>query len=305
MTLSYLEQALEYRDNYEAKVAEAANYIKPFLQDKPEFGLTLGSGLGNLSNLVENQKVIRYSEIPNFPLTTIPGHEGNLIIGSISQVPIIVLKGRKHYYEVADLPFNNGILQVIFPIHVLAELGIPNYFSTNAAGGLNYNLKVGDFLLIQSHINLLPNPLLGKYHNFRRVDNKQRISRFQPMNSTYDPKLTEILEEAAYINKNKAFIGVYIGVTGPSYETEAECIAFRDSLGADAVGMSTTGENIVAKNRGMKIVSLSLITNVISINGTNATSHEEVKSVLENLETNNKIALTIKDFFRLYKEGWY
>ena len=125
------------------------------------------------------------------------------------------------------------------------------------------------------------------------------------MNSTYDPKLTEILEEAAYINKNKAFIGVYIGVTGPSYETEAECIAFRDSLGADAVGMSTTGENIVAKNRGMKIVSLSLITNVISINGTNATSHEEVKSVLENLETNNKIALTIKDFFRLYKEGWY
>ena len=144
MTLSYLEQALEYRDNYEAKVAEAANYIKPFLQDKPEFGLTLGSGLGNLSNLVENQKVIRYSEIPNFPLTTIPGHEGNLIIGSISQVPIIVLKGRKHYYEVADLPFNNGILQVIFPIHVLAELGIPNYFSTNAAGGLNYNLKVGE-----------------------------------------------------------------------------------------------------------------------------------------------------------------
>src|SRR3989344_1078336 len=191
------EQALDFRDHYERKVAEAADYIKNKLgNSKPVFGIVLGSGLGDLASSIEDAAVIAYEDIPNFPTTTIPGHEGKLLIGKIEGVPVIGLKGRKHYYEVADEPFNAGILQTVFPVHVLANLGVPNYFVTNAAGGLNQDYAVGDIMILRSHINFLPNALLGRHHDFSRVDDTGQVWRFQPMNGAYDPELTAMIKQA-------------------------------------------------------------------------------------------------------------
>jgi purine-nucleoside phosphorylase len=294
-----LEQAIEYRDNYEKKVIEAANFVKKRIGElKPSFGIVLGSGLGNLADFIEHKIEIPYSKIPNFPKTTVEGHEGKLIIGEIENIPIIALKGRKHYYEVADEPFNTGILQVVFPVHVLASLGVSNYFVTNAAGALNQKYKIGDIMAIKSHINLIPNPLLGRHHNFNRVNNGKRVSRFEPMDEAYDSLLRGMLVSAA---KKQVHEGNYLALTGPTYETEAESIAFR-KMGADTVGMSSVPEVIVAKNRGMKVVGFSCITNVIDENGKNATSHDEVKSILENSEIKKRLTNTLKNFFRIYEE---
>lgn len=319
-----LEQAFDFRDNYERKVAEAADYIRPFLRStNPVFGIVLGSGLGDLVESIKTAVVIPYGEIPNFPTTTIAGHEGKMLIGEIAGVPIIGLKGRKHYYEVADEPFNAGILQTVFPVHVLADLGVGNYFVTNAAGGLNLNYHVGDIMVIRSHINLLPNPLLGRHHGFGKVDGTGQVWRFQPMNSAYqrrsksDKELTRLLLEAGGRRNSygiggklsdlmfsmglaKRFVheGVYLAVTGPTYETEAECIAFRDGFKADAVGMSTTPEVIIAINRGMKVVGMSCITNVIAADGTNNTSHDEVKAVLESSQIKDRLLSIVTNFFK-------
>lgn len=304
MSLQRLEQALDFRDNYEVKVAGAVDYVRNKLGNhKPVFGVVLGSGLGDLADSIEGATVISYGEIPNFPTTTVPGHEGKMLIGELERVPVIGLKGRKHYYEVADEPFNNGILQAVFPVHVLADLGVGNYFVTNASGGLNKNYNVGDIMILRSHINLLPNALLGRHHDFSRVDGLGQVWRFQPMNGAYDPALTEILRQAGSAHKGHVHEGVYLAVTGPTYETEGESVAFRDGLKVDAVGMSTTPEVIVARNRGMKAVGISCITNVIAADGTNATNHEEVKAILESPEVKYRLSSTVREFFRLYRES--
>lgn len=285
--------------DYEKNVKEAANYIKKYLKIIPEFGIVLGSGLGGLTDSIKVEKIIDYKDIPNFPITTIQGHEGKLFIGYLEDVLVIGLKGRKHYYEVADDPINTGILQVVFPVHVLAELGIKNYFVTNAAGGLNQKYKVGDIMVIKSHINLIPNPLLGRKHDFKRID-QQEIFRFQPMNQAYDPKLRKLLLNSC-LDKKNIHEGTYLALTGPSYETESECIAFRDGLKVDCVGMSTSPEVIVARNRGMNVVGMSCITNKIEKDGTNATNHEEVKKILESQKIKNRLNNTVKNFFKSYK----
>jgi purine-nucleoside phosphorylase len=303
MIINALEKALDFRDKYEKKVMEAAEYIKSRIGDKkPVFGLVLGSGLGNLADVIENQVIIPYNQIPNFPTTTVVGHDGKLIIGSLEGVHLAGLKGRKHYYEVADEPFNNGILQVVFPVHVLAELGVKNYFTTHAAGGLNPEYKVGDMMVINSHISLLPNPLLGREHNFKRVDNNEETLRFQPMHEAYDDKLKELLIKAGKDYEEHVHEGVLLAVSGPTYETHAEAIAYRKALGADAAGMSVPPEVIVARNRGMKIVAFSCITDVIKEDGTNATTHEEVMSVLHSPEIKKRFESIVKTFFRLYRE---
>jgi len=299
--LEKLTQALDYQNNYERKVREAADYVKNKLGGhQPVFGLVLGSGLGDLAESIEDATAIPYSEIPHFPITTIVGHEGKMLIGNLKGVPIIGLKGRKHYYEVADEPFNTGILQTVFPVHVLAELGVKNYFVTNAAGGLNLNYLIGDPMIINTHINLLPNPLLGRHHEFK-VENHQRVERFQPMNQDYDSELSQLLWIAS---GQKARFGTYLAVTGPSYETKGESIAFRDGWKADAVGMSTANEVIIAKNRGMKVVGFSCITNKIAADGTNATNHEEVKAILNSSEVRKQLSDTVKWFFKLYKKDF-
>lgn len=303
MSSEKLERALDFKDNYEAKVAGAVDYIRDRLGNyKPVFGVVLGSGLGDLADSIEGARVIPYGEIPNFPTTTIPGHEGKLLIGRLGGVPVIGLKGRKHYYEVADEPFGNGILQAVFPVHVLAGLGVGNYFVTNASGGLNPDYKVGNIMVIHSHINLLPNPLLGRHHDFKRVNDGEKVWRFQPMNGAYDPSLRIMLRQAGSAHERHVHEGVYLAVTGPTYETEGESVAFRDGLKADAVGMSTTAEVIVARNRGMRVVGMSCITNVIAADGTNATNHEEVKAILESPAVKDRLSSTVREFFRLYRE---
>lgn len=303
MKLQKLEQALEYQTNYEAKVKQAAEHVWLYLEhETPEFGIVLGSGLGDLADSITDAKVIPYEKIPNFPRTTVAGHEGKLLIGELEGVTVIGMKGRKHYYEVADEPFNTGILQAVFPVHVLAELGVKNYFATNAAGGLNTEYHVGDIMIIRSHINMLPNALLGRQHDFTRVDGIGQVWRFQPMNAAYDPQLREMLRQAGADHKNHIHEGVYMAVSGPTYETEGESNAFRDGMHADAVGMSTTPEVIIARNRGMKAVGMSCITNKIAKDGTNATNHEEVKAILESTEVKDRLSSTVKNFFRMYKE---
>ncbi len=304
MALEQLEHALDFLTYYETKVAEAAAYVRGQLGErKPQFGVVLGSGLGDLAETIKNVVSIPYASIPHFPTTTIPGHEGTLLMGDLEGVPVIALKGRKHYYEVADALLGTGILQVVFPVHVLAELGVPNYFATNAAGGLNADYAVGDIMVIRSHINFIPNALLGRNKNFKPVDSDSHVERFQPMNGAYDPAFRKLLLEAGSAHTGHVHEGVYIAVTGPSYETEGECIAFRDGWKADAVGMSTTPEVLVARNRGMRVVGMSCITNKIAPDGTNATNHEEVKAILESPAVCNRLSLTVMEFFRLYRES--
>lgn len=287
-----------YQSDYLNKVKTASDFLRPHVEGmSPEFGLTLGSGLGDLAEKINITAEFGYEDIPHFPVTTVAGHEGKLIIGKLAGVPVIGLKGRKHFYEVADLPANEGILQTVFAVHVLAELGVKNYFVTNAAGGLNLSYEVGDLMIIRSHINFLPNPLLGQHFAFTRVDNGQLVERFQPMNGAYDEKLRQKLNLASLEFKKNTHQGTYLAVTGPTYETEAECIAFRDGLKADAVGMSTTPEVIVARNRGMKVVGLSCITNKIAKDGTNAANHEEVKAILESSEVKNRLSTIVTKFF--------
>lgn len=305
--LEKIAKAYEYQQRYEEVVRDVAINIKQALGfydrgswQKPEFGLVLGSGLGDLADAIEGAKVVPYENIPNFPKTTVPGHEGKLIYGTLEGVPVLGLKGRKHFYEVADEPFNTGMLQVVFPVHVLAELGVKNYFATNAAGGLNEEYQVGDIMVLNTHTNLMPNPLLGRHLKFNRLDGGETW-RFQPMNDAYDPELTSLLCKSANDICIDTRIGNYLAVTGPTYETKGECLAFRDGIGADAVGMSTAPEVIVARNRGMKCVAFSCITNKIAKDGTNATDHKEVKAILELGETRQKLTSTVRKFFEAYR----
>lgn len=299
-----LEAALEFQEHYEEKVAEAADFLRIKLGGgrKPEFGIVLGSGLGDLAKEIQHATVIDYKNIPHFPRPTAEGHAGKLYIGELEGVPIIGLSGRKHYYEVADEPFNTGILQVVFPVHVLADLEVQNYFSTNAVGGLNLGYKLGDIMIIKSHISMIPNPLLGRQYQVPGTG--QKMIRFQPMNNAYDPELRALLKEAGRKNQENIHEGNYLALTGPTYETEAECVAFREGLRADAVGMSTAPEIIAARNRGMRTVAFSCITNTIAADGTNATNHEEVVRILGSPEVKERLTGTTRGFFRLYQERY-
>lgn len=304
IALEYMADALDYYDNYEDRVAEASDFLRTFAGNStPEFALVLGSGLGKLASCIDVVNKISYTEIPDFPIPLVPGHEGNLILGDIEGISVLALQGRKHYYEVADEPMNTGILQVVFPVHVLANLGISNYFVTCAAGGFSPEYNVGDLMIIKSHINFIPNPLLGQDRDFKKIDDTQ-CSRFQPMNAAYNPTYQNLLFEAGKEPKTSIHIrqGVYAALTGPSYETESECIALR-RLGADAVGMSTAPEVIAARYRGMNVAGMACITNVIAEDGTNATSHEEVSSILQSAETEQRLYDVVKGFFRLFSEN--
>jgi len=280
------------QDLYVKHVNDAALFIQEVIGDKnfsPKVALTLGSGLNKLADLIKPVATIPYKDIPHFPILTVPGHEGTLIAGYFEDVPMIGLKGRKHYYEVADQQRAMDI--VTFPVHVAASLGCELYLATNAAGGLNPSYKVGNLMVIKSHIGLFqPNPLLGAYHDFGGN------AFFQPQNTEYSPRLRKLfLELDPFIRE-----GVYVAVTGPTFETQAECLMLR-ALGTDAVGMSTVPEIIVATNRGMETFGVSMITNVIARNGTNATSHEEVMAILNSKKTEEKLFRVFREYFKKIK----
>ena len=231
------------------KIREAAAFIKENIGGKtPEVGIVLGSGLGKLADAIEAEAVIPYSKIPNFAKSTAIGHKGNFIFGKLSGKYVCAMQGRFHYYE--GYPME----QVTLPIRVMATLGIKTLLVSNAAGGLNQSFSVGDLMIIRDHINLLPNPLIGK--NFAEFG-----ERFTDMTAAYDLDLIARVEKIARKEKIAVRKGVYVGNTGPSYETPAE-VRFYIGIGGDAVGMSTVPEVLVARHCGIPVFGMSVITNV-------------------------------------------
>jgi len=302
-----LEKWWDFRQHYESKVAESAMFLATHgvMTSGPEFAVVLGSGLGGLADRIDVEKEIPYSEIPHFPQPTVKGHEGKLVVGKLEGVPIIGMKGRKHFYEVADSPFGTGPLRIVHPINVMAEMCVPNFFVTNAAGGITGGYLVGDAMIIDSHISYIPNPLLGRVMDFDNVDldSVEKVPRFVPMDNAYDSELRSMLLSGGMEHHEYMHSGTYVAMTGPSYETKGEILALK-SMGADAVGMSTAPEVIAARSRGMRCVGMSCITNVMAPDGENAANHDEVKEILDKQETKDRFADIVSGFFAKYRETY-
>ena len=231
------------------KIREAAAFIKENIGGKtPEVGIILGSGLGKLGDAIEAEAVIPYAKIPNFVKSTAIGHKGNFIFGKLAGKYVCAMQGRFHFYE------GYAMDQVTLPVRVMSALGIKTLFVSNAAGGLNQSFSVGDLMIIRDHINLMPNPLIGP--NLDAFG-----ERFPDMTAAYDLDLIARAERIAKKAKIPVRKGVYLGNTGPSYETPAE-VRYYISIGADAVGMSTVPEVLVARHCGIPVFGMSVITNV-------------------------------------------
>jgi purine-nucleoside phosphorylase len=261
----------------EDALQKAVAYIKGKLGDfQPKTALVLGSGLGDLAAEVTDPIAIPYGEISGFPEPTVVGHSGNLIAGYLAGKPVILQSGRFHLYEGHDPSV------VVLPIRVFAELGVSHFVVTNAAGGINRNMAPPTMMLITDHINLMwKSPLRGEVF--------EGEPRFPDMSAPYDPELRAIAREVALDLGIQVGEGVYLGVLGPSFETPAEIRMF-DTMGADAVGMSTVPETIVANARGIKVLGISSITNPAAGTTNEPLNHEEV------LEAGKEIA---KDLGRL------
>jgi purine-nucleoside phosphorylase len=232
-----------------AKVQGAVEFLNVKAKLRPRIAVVLGSGLGAFAEQVEDRQVVPYSQIPNFPRSTVEGHSGNLVFGHCCGIPVAVMQGRVHYYE------GYSMNEVTFPTKVLAGFGIKRLILTNAAGGVNRKFKPGRLMIMDDHLNLQStNPLLGP--------NEERFGpRFFDMSEAYEKKMRDIVASAARKLKMIVHHGVYAGLTGPSYETPAEIRMLR-TLGADAVGMSTVPEVIVANHMGVKCLGISCITNM-------------------------------------------
>ena len=246
------------------KFQETANYIKSKVTKIPDYVIILGTGLGELANAITDKNEIPYTEIPNFPVSTVEGHSGKLIFGKLGGKDVIAMQGRFHFYEGYDMK------QVTFPVRVFQTLGVKYLFVSNAAGGMNSSFEIGDIMLIEDHINLFPeHPLHGK--------NDNRLgTRFPDMSEAYDKKLRNLAVDIAKENNIKLQRGVYVGVSGPTFETPAEYNYFR-IIGGDAVGMSTVPEVIVANHAKMKVLAFSIITDLGVIGKIVEVSHEEVQ----------------------------
>lgn len=227
----------------------ATDSLKNKIQGRqPAVGIVLGSGLGKLADEIKNSVTVAYRDLPGFPVSTAIGHKGNFIVGELGGQCVIAMQGRIHYYE------GYGMNEVVLPIRVMILLGIRQLIVSNAAGGTNPDFSVGDLMIIRDHINLLPNPLIGP-------NMEQFGPRFPDMTRPYDPALIRLAKEAAAQEGIALQEGVYVACSGPSYETQAEYRYFR-TIGADAVGMSTTPEVIVARHAGLPVFGLSVITDV-------------------------------------------
>lgn len=231
------------------KIEEAASYIEAQPgYVRPVAGIILGSGLGKLADRIDTSAVIPYDHIPCFVKATAIGHKGNLIFGKLAGKPVCAMQGRFHYYE------GHTMEDAVLPVRVMKRLGVDTIFISNAAGGINKGFKVGDLMIIEDHINLLPNPLIGPNLN-------EYGERFPDMTCAYDRELIAKAEQAAAEMKIKVRKGVYLANTGPSFETPAE-IRFYRLAGADAVGMSTVHEVITARHCGMRVFAMSVISNI-------------------------------------------
>ena len=251
------------------KIKETAEFLKAQVAEMPKIAIILGSGLGNLVDHMTDKKVIPYKNIPNFPVSTVAGHSGNFVFGKLGDKSVIAMQGRFHYYEGYDMK------TVTFPVRVFKALGVETLFVSNAAGGMNKEFKVGDVMIITDQINLFPeNPLRGK--NYEELG-----PRFPAMTEPYSHELIKKADEIANEKGIRIMHGVYVGVTGPTFETPAEYEYFR-VIGGDAVGMSTVPEVIVARHMDMKVFGVSVITDLGGKEITTVPSHEEVTQAAEN-----------------------
>ena len=250
------------------KIRQTASFLQARVSDMPDTAIILGTGLGALVDYIEDKQFIPYSEIPNFPISTVEGHSGNLIFGTLGGKRVMAMQGRFHYYEGYDMK------QVTFPVRVMKALGINTLFVSNAAGGMNKEFRVGDVMVITDHINLFPeNPLRGKNYN-------ELGPRFPAMTEAYDHKLIALADQIAAKKGIRLVHGVYVGTPGPTFETPAEYEYFR-VIGGDAVGMSTVPEVIVANHASMRVFGVSVITDLGGKDVTQVPTHEEVQQAAE------------------------
>ncbi len=248
------------------KIKETCDFLVNKIPGKPKTGIILGTGLGNLVTQITNKTEISYEEIPHFPVSTVEGHSGKLIYGRLGGVEILAMQGRFHYYEGYDMK------QVTFPVRVMKGIGIENLLVSNASGGMNPEFEIGDLMIINDHINLFPeHPLRGK--------NRTELGpRFPDMSEPYS---LDLIQKAKKIAKDKGIRvmeGVYVGTSGPTFETPAEYKYFR-VIGGDAVGMSTVPEVIVANHAGMRCFGISIITDLGVPGKIVEITHEEVQQI--------------------------
>jgi len=270
------------------KINESVNFIKSKYPNEIRLGVILGSGLGILADDVEDAVKIPYSEIPNFPVGTVKGHANTLVLGKMSNVNVVMMKGRFHYYEGFTMQ------QITFPVRVMAKLGIKEIIITNAGGGVNRKFKPGDLMIITDHINLMGNnPLIG-YNEEEGLG-----PRFPDMTYAYNKELREIALKAGKKLGIKLQQGVYTAVHGCSYETPAE-IKMHQVIGTDAVGMSTIPEVIVANQMGLKVLGISCITNIAAGLAGKALNHQEVLEVAEMVK--EKFVKLLKEIIAMIAE---
>ena len=246
------------------KINQTAAYLKTMVSYRPETGIILGTGLGHLADEITDKIEIPYEQIPHFPLSTVEGHSGKLIFGKLGGKEVLAMQGRFHYYEGYDMK------QVTFPVRVFKAMGVKTLFVSNAAGGMNPDFQVGDIMIITDHINLFPeHPLRGKNH-------EELGTRFPDMSEAYSPRLIAKANEIAERCGIKVQHGVYVGTSGPTFETPAEYRYFR-RIGGDAVGMSTVPEVIVARHGEMEVFAISVITDLGVEGIVEKCSHEDVQ----------------------------
>jgi purine-nucleoside phosphorylase len=249
-----------------ADIRRAAEYVRARIHSRPEIAIVLGSGSGSLADSVESPEAIPYARIPRWPVSTVKGHAGRLVAGTLGGKPVAVMQGRAHYYE------GYTAEQTAFPVRVLRRLGVEVLIATNAAGGIHPDFQPGDLMLITDHINLLG---LGGANPLRGPNDERLGPRFPDMSRAYDGNLQEAARQAAAETGLFLRHGVYAGLAGPSFETPAE-LRFLRSIGADAVGMSTVSEVIAARHGGMRVLGISVISNRANLDGSHPPDHEEV-----------------------------
>ena len=250
------------------KLLKCYEYYKSVTDFKPRVGLILGSGLGNYGRNMKVVKEIPYGDIPGFPVSTVQGHDGRFLLGYISEVPVVVMKGRVHYYE------GYSIEDVVLPTRLMKMMGIEVLFLTNASGGINRTFHVGDFMMITDQIsNFVPSPLIGE--NVSELG-----TRFPEMTHIYDVELMELIQKTAETEHIRIQEGVYLQTTGPNFESPAEIRMFA-TLGADAVGMSTACEAIAARHAGVRVCGISCVSNMACGITGEELSHLDVQAVAD------------------------
>lgn len=266
------------------KILESVNYIKSRINKMPKVGIILGSGLGEMAETLENIIVIKYSEVPNLPESSVKGHKGQFVFGKLQGKDVVMMQGRFHYYE------GNKMEDIVLPVYIMKYLGVETLVVTNAAGGVNLEFKPGDLMLIKDHVNLaFNNPLIGK--------NDDNIgTRFPDMSAAYDKELINLANSAAKNLKIDIKEGTYFMFTGPTYETPAE-IKMTRILGGDAVGMSTVPEVIAARHGNIKVLGISCITNMAAGILDKGLNHEEVIEVSNRVK--DKFISLINEFVRM------